>query len=536
MKGTTTRRDFVKGAGAGALGLIGGSVFGMAGCTPQTQQSEPSTPTETKNLSWDEEYDVIVVGAGLAGLATAVTVATEGEGATCLLLEKSDQPAGGGNSQYSSGSVTYTDDAAAFERYLKALRGEYDGTPDDILEVFAQGSAELREWIVGLGADESDLKFTNEDGKKKGEYPELEDSNSYRYLSFNKKESKSFTHISQFALSLVESHADVVTERTKAPAKELVRDETGAVVGLVYEVGGKQVAAHATKGVVMCCGGFENDPLMKQDYLSAPHAHAVAGLHNTGDGHRMCAQIGADFWHMNSSAGFWTNAVSLDGEKFCAYRKIHKENGITVGVNGRRFFMDYDMTVSGWPSSDEIVDLASDVGSRHGHQQFGGAWSLLPLPPVMWFIYDTDHAEGVYVDGSGDPVADGYALQADSLEELAALIEVPADELIQTVEAWNASCAAGKDLAFHRPPSTLNPVTTPPFFAMKCCCELLNTDGGPRRNARAQILDTKGEPIPNLYSAGEFGSLWSRLYQGSCNLSECLVFGRIAARTALGIA
>ena len=66
-----------------------------------------------------------------------------------------------------------------------------------------------------------------------------------------------------------------------------------------------------------------------------------------------------------------------------------------------------------------------------------------------------------------------------------------------------------------------------------CVPALLNTDGGPRRSANAEILDPNGDPIPNLYSAGEFGSIWGHFYEGSGNIAECLVFGRIAARNIL---
>ena len=62
---------------------------------------------------------------------------------------------------------------------------------------------------------------------------------------------------------------------------------------------------------------------------------------------------------------------------------------------------------------------------------------------------------------------------------------------------------------------------------------MLNTDGGPRRDEKARILDIDGEPIPGLFSAGEFGSVWCDKYQGAGNISECLAFGRIAARSAL---
>ena len=62
---------------------------------------------------------------------------------------------------------------------------------------------------------------------------------------------------------------------------------------------------------------------------------------------------------------------------------------------------------------------------------------------------------------------------------------------------------------------------------------LLNTQGGPRRNARAEVLDVHGQPIPGLYSAGELGSMWGQLYPGAGNIGEALVTGQIAARSAL---
>ena len=174
---------------------------------------------------------------------------------------------------------------------------------------------------------------------------------------------------------------------------------------------------------------------------------------------------------------------------------------------------------------------------------------MLPLPDKQWFVYDSEgkrygaymgkdvanntlqnKTEKTEIDPAIDAVADGYALTADTIEELAALMEVPVDELVNTVNVWNASCENGVDEQFHRPSDQLAPVSTPPFYAIPCIPEILNTDGGPRRNEKAQILDVDGEPIPNLYSSGEFGSIWAAKYQGSGNITECMVFGRIAAR------
>ena len=78
----------------------------------------------------------------------------------------------------------------------------------------------------------------------------------------------------------------------------------------------------------------------------------------------------------------------------------------------------------------------------------------------------------------------------------------------------------------------LAPVAAPPFYAVELSPSMLNTQGGPRRNEKAQIVRPDGSPIPRLYSAGELGSIYSYLYQGTGNIGECLAFGRISGRNA----
>ncbi|MCB1742807.1 MAG: FAD-binding protein, partial [Gammaproteobacteria bacterium] len=78
----------------------------------------------------------------------------------------------------------------------------------------------------------------------------------------------------------------------------------------------------------------------------------------------------------------------------------------------------------------------------------------------------------------------------------------------------------------------LNPIRRAPFYALELSPSMLNTQGGPRRNEHARIVRPDGTPIGRLYSAGELGSIYSYLYQGTGNIGECLVFGRIAGRNA----
>ncbi len=76
------------------------------------------------------------------------------------------------------------------------------------------------------------------------------------------------------------------------------------------------------------------------------------------------------------------------------------------------------------------------------------------------------------------------------------------------------------------------PIADGPFYAVELSPSMLNTQGGPRRNERGQIVRPDGTPIPRLYSAGELGSIYSYLYQGTGNIGECLAFGRVSGRNA----
>src|SRR5699024_9537269 len=94
QKDMVSRRNFIKTSGVVALGA---AALGLAGCGPKPAQNAANdAATSVADISWDEEYDVVVVGAGAAGLATAVAMATEGGDNTTLLLEKGATPIGSG--------------------------------------------------------------------------------------------------------------------------------------------------------------------------------------------------------------------------------------------------------------------------------------------------------------------------------------------------------------------------------------------------------------------------------------------------------
>ena len=525
-----SRRNFIAGTAASAA---------IAATAVAPAVAEEAT-------SWDEEFDVVIVGAGAAGLASAITVATEGNGESVLLCEKG--ASAGGNSQFCYGDSSWTTVPDDYYTYLKNLAGEHTTTPDDVLHTFADGLGWVKDWIVSLGALEEEMDILpngtadnpvcNDDVV----WPELEGAYAHGMFTIGgiRRSQPDYklqgaSHIYIFLRDIVEAHADQIDFRYECAFESLIQEADGSISGAVID--GKRVKAN--KGVIMCCGGYENDPDYKENFIGCATAVPVAATLNTGDGHRACAKVGAGFWHMSGIAGIWMQPRDLANTRFTSQvvggPKI-KQYGITVGKNGRRFYMDFDaLSCNG--GMPYLSDLRTNVGVRYGHRNFGGEWPWFQMPAGgAWFIFDQPGLEAgaIPADDSADPVADGIAYKADTIEELAETIGVPSEELVATVAEWNTYCEDGQDKAFYRPESTLNPVATAPFYAQFCAPTILNTDGGPKRSARAEILDSFDQPIPNLYSAGEFGSVWGHFYQGSGNIAECLIFGRIAAHSCMG--
>ena len=529
-----SRRSFLKGT---ALAAAGAMAVGITGCAPKQDAAAPSTAA---GIEWDEAYDIVIVGGGLAGTAAALSVATEGNGASCLLMEKGPTTLGGGNSGYSGGAVFFTDEEHRDDclEYLKWMRGSFDTTPDDVLEAYTQQMTGILDFLKGLGARDEDMKVNmpgklhSELGTCFPEYPELEVSKCVGVLSFKGEE---MSTIQKFMVSVVEQHADAVTHKTNARLTSLVQDpDTKEILGAEYDDNGKTTYVKAEKGVIMCCGGFENDPVMKQDYLSMPKLYPAAGVQNTGDGFKICQKVGADFCHMNSFAGCWYTPEKIDGSDVAMFYSLAAEQGIIVGTHGRRYF--YDLAVQPVKLDWQAIEAGESplaetaTGIKHGHQNIGGEWPHMSLPSKSWFIVDAAHKDAATTNQitgealAADIEAEGWGYESDTIAGLAEKIGVPVDELERTVKVWNENCAAGFDAAFYRPEKWMTAVAEPPFYAVNLVPQFLNTDGGPVRNAQAQIIDTEGNPIPRLYSSGEFGSLWCNVYQGGCNLSECIAF------------
>jgi len=293
----------------------------------------------------------------------------------------------------------------------------------------------------------------------------------------------------------------------------------------------------AKRAVVLTCGGFENNQKMIRDYLpNLPYCYTSGSPHNEGDGITMAMEVGADLWHMNNYSG---PSMAL---KVPEYRT-------TFSMTALHFSRELDggMIVVG-PDANRFADEKRKTS--HGKVLESGRWAPLytPCPMYMVFdnamfssgpLYDKKRKSGWNTmvdryDWSDDNTAElacGWIKKGETITGLAKTIGLDVSNLESTVSRWNKDMGGGEDTVFGRT-LMMSPITKGPFYALELSPSMLNTQGGPRRNAKGQVVRPDGSPVPRLYSAGELGSIYSFLYQGSSNLGECLVFGRISGRNA----
>jgi succinate dehydrogenase/fumarate reductase flavoprotein subunit len=368
------------------------------------------------------------------------------------------------------------------------------------------------------------------------EFPELpghEDSGAW--IVGPKPENGWGYQLWQFYKSAVLKRNDNIDIWYESPGESLIQNpETKEILGVVARRdGGSKVNIKARKAVALCCGGFQNNQKMIQDYLHISAGYPKGTPNATGDGIPMALEVGADLWHMNNVAGPDYNLKVPDLRMSFGYStSIGRRNCIYVGRDGRRFWDEAQRT-------------------RHGKMNQAGVWMPTPMPLPTHAIFDntamsagaiyrdsgnmswwTVHKEYPWSEDNSAELAKGWIKKADTIKELAAIIGKDADTLEASVKTYNDACANGVDPQFGTDPNSLLPISTPPYYAMELMCTFTNTQGGPRRNKYCQVLNPKGEPIPRLYSNGELGSLYSHAYNGGGNIGEAMAFGRVLGEHA----
>ncbi len=486
--------------------------------------AQPSSRPE----NWDMEAEIVIVGFGGAGFAAAVTA--HDLGADVLILEKAPEGKEGGNTRVAGQGYLNTANEESAAAYLTALCGPYP-VPDEMIRVWAKEMCLNNDWLSGLGADLQEHQHPPEGI----EYPELPESDCVH--KFHDGPAYGYSNTWKCFEALVKQRPIPICYET--PGTGLIQHgAAGEILGVEAIRDGRPIRVKARKAVVLTCGGFKNNQQMIRDHLPGlPYCYTSGTPYNEGDGIAMAMAVGADLWHMNNYAGLSMALKTPEFPTTFSMQVLHFSKQmaggmIVVGPGGRRF-------------TDEKFK------NRHGKIPHNGVWEPMPTPCPMFMVFDDTlmnsgplhdktprHGWTQIIeryDWSGDNRAEeakGWIKSADTLEELAAAVGLDPDALAASVDGWNQGCANGEDPEFGRS-SMLAPIQAPPYHAVELSPSMLNSQGGPRRNEKGQVLRPGGAPIPRPYSAGELGSIYSYQYQGTGNIGECLVFGRISAREAV---
>ena len=480
----------------------------------------------SKAMVSSRETDVAVVGYGGAGATAAITAADLG--AKVLIVEKA--VSGGGNTRLSAGSVRTF---GAVERAVEHITFLCGGATDlEVIETLVRESHDNEAWLRSLGGEVvmDPLQAVPASypiyptGAASSEQPGADGVGPRLRVKGDT------TANGRDLWELLDRNAEerCIPILFECPAVRLSRDGDGAVTGLTARRGGEEIAIHARKAVILTCGGYEWDADMQLQFLGQRFWSLGASGH-TGDGIRMAADAGAALWHMNAvAAGFGYRVDGFDGAV------IHAMPGpgfIYVDRNARRFVDETAMDAHAVGSLVTELDLETMERPR--------------VPCFVVFDEATRAAGPVantgrgavakhyqWSDDNAAEVAKGWIKAGDTPAALAVELGLDPAALERTVDAYNRACAERHDEALGRSPDTLKPLARPPFYGAALWPSLFNTQGGPRRNARGQVLNAWGHPIKGLYSAGELGSMWSQNYPGAGNLTEVLAFGRIAGRNA----
>ena len=460
----------------------------------------------------EQTHDVVVLGAGIAGLSAAVEAAEEG--ARVVMLEKAPVERRGGNTRFSDAQLRAPHQADQYspinttrdEFVEDFLRVTHRRANRELVEVLADHAAESLDWLTQRGVAWE---------------PGFPHTATYR----RKPVGGGSTMVDVLFGCAERAGVDI---RYDTAARAILQDRAGRVSG-VRALGPHGFCdVQSRGGVVLATGSFAANPEMRTRYIGpwAENLIVRGSRHNTGEGLLMALDIGAEAvgqWGDYHSAVLDAFSPRMEGGKTAIY--IY-QLGVIVNQEGRRFL-------------DEGIDYRDNTYvtfSKAMVQQPGG---------VCYCILDQQARR--------DPAWDRGVFtitppkQAQTLEDLARAIDVPVATFAEELRAYNGAVddvapfvADRKDGKSARQipgqPDKSNwalRIEEPPYLAFAVTGGITFAFGGLKTDALARVIDTRGKVIQGLYAAGETqGELYFHNYPGATSVLRGCVFGRIAGRDA----
>lgn len=536
MKGKLGRRGFIRDAVASGVGVVASSSLSMA--------QKPTAAPSVCKMSWEiaplpippaeikhtVEADVVVVGAGVAGMVTALSAAEAG--CKVVAVEKMKKFSARGfdiaavDSRIQKKMGIKIDVPTAIRALIKNCDKQVN---EEFFWMFARYSGKVMDWLLdqaepaGLYAKMSAAHYK---GPNYFEYPV-----THHILGGPHEKEGAF--IDMMEVFEKNAKAKGVDFRYSLPAVRLVREGKGPVNAVIAGKAGNYTRFNASKGVVLATGDFGSNQEMLRHYCPIA-LHVNLNVYtppggNVGDGHKM---------------GLWAGAAMQKG--------MHAPMIHTLGGAWPYFFLHVNKRGLRYHNED-LSSQACCLGMMM--QPDGIGWTLLDadfltnvpktIPIGGGFFWDhpgrnmdEEWTPGEDMAALDDCMKKGLAFKANTLDELAAKMKVPADALKSTVARYNELVKKGVDEDFGKRKELLFPIERPPFYAGLMKSALLAMTSGLRVNTRFEVLDEHDEPLGGLYAVGNvqgdmFAVDYPTVFPGLSH-GRCITFGRLVGLRLAG--
>lgn len=526
-----SRRSFLKGTAATGMAAAL-STFGLSPALAEERpESSESTrtylPREEYDISEVRDYDVVVVGAGGAGMSAAIRAA-QLDMNTVLLEQRS----------VTGGTTLFTEGLFAVNSHIQKENGK--NPPDLGYDLFTEAmdfhhwyadGALFRRYMDRSGENIAWLESVGVEFQGTGTMCDNE-YNTWHQYKYVEGQISGRTYVDNLTKAVTEAGATLVLG---SEGVNILQDEDGTVTGIIAKEEDKYVQYNAARGVILATGGYSDNPEMIREFGKNPDRIDPMGAGGrNGFGINAARQAGGTMTNAPGCLVFYGGCIP--GIMYGTHLYCASAFQPYFWINGscQRFVNEYyaerNFSFSGNAQSmqDRVISIVTQkqMDEMYEHGGTFGCGEYIHAGDPLTELWDQFNAQkdggNAYVHGP-----------METLDDVAEEMNLDADALKASIEKYNGYCESGVDEEFGKDAKYLFPLESGPYYAFELFAGIFTTVGGMKITTDAQVLDENARPIPHLYAVGcDAGGIYGDSYDVSICEGSCQGFAVFSGKAA----